>query len=78
MYQILLFLYCLAVSQLRSQDWSNLLGPLLLHVPHIFLTLGSAGVLHACRESGQGRMYKATSTELCPVNVVNVSGAGDR
>ena len=72
-----LFLH-LPVSQMQHKDWSSLLGPLLLRVPHIFLTLGSDGVFHACRESGRGRMYRATPTKLCPVNVVSTSGAGDR
>ena len=68
----------LPVHQMQDKDWSSLLAPLHFHVPHVFLTLGGDGVFHACRESGRGRMYKATPTKLCPINVVSTSGAGDR
>ena len=49
-------------------------------VPNIFVKLGKDGVFYASR--GQGGVYfqhyPPASPHLLPVNVVNVTGCGDR
>ena len=64
----------------KLAEVQTLIRPLLECVPHVFVTLGSHGVVWGSGGSGQSCLLRHFPVPKCfsYTSVVNVSGAGDR
>ena len=47
-------------------------------VPHLLVSLGKDGMAYICQEDSRGVLYPPAPEEMLPVDVISVTGAGDR
>ena len=73
------------LSELSLEDklyeCKQLVPPLLHYIPNVIVSLGKDGVLVGGREGEEGGRcfhYPSAARHLLPVNVLSVTGAGDR
>ncbi len=65
----------------KLQECLSLLPSLLSHVPNVLVSLGPHGLVYGrWEEGGEAELlhYPPASPHLLPVDVANVTGAGDR
>ena len=62
----------------KLREVCHLTCPLLPLVPHLLVSLGKDGMAYLSREREGVLLYPPAPPNLLPVDVVSVTGAGDR
>ena len=76
-----MFLCALTVAmgtEEKLKEVCYLTRPLLPLVPHLLVSLGKDGMAYLNPDIGEGLLYSPAPPNLLPVDVVSVTGAGDR